>query len=172
MDNISEQLVKINKTPKHYFLLSSIWFGAFFLVFISVLIGLNIPNFVSLAFLLCVGVMYGAYKLAAMLNVEYEYIVVNRDFDVDKIIAQSSRKRLVSIKLNQVSEFGKLTSEKAKKLEARHFDQKFICCNAGDEAYYLTYKHPKKGSILLVVAMNERTKTEALKTIPRTVVSD
>ncbi|MBQ3088828.1 MAG: hypothetical protein IJC36_04250 [Clostridia bacterium] len=172
MDNISEQLVKINKTPKDYFLLGSIWAAAFILVFIFVYLGLNIPTFVSLLFILCVAVMYGAYKLANMLNIEYEYIIVNRDLDIDKIIAKSSRKRLVSVKLNEVSEFGKLSAEKSKKLEARHFDQKFICCNPGSDAYYLTYKHAKKGSILLVLAMNERTKTEALKAIPRTVVSD
>ncbi len=172
MDNISEQLVKINKTSKDYFILGSIWVGAFLLVFISVWFGMQVPTFISLLFLICVGVMYGATKLASRLNIEYEYIVVNRDLDIDKIISKSSRKRLVSIKLNEVLDFGKLSPEKAKKLDTRHFDQKFICCNPGDEAYYLTYKHVKKGMILLVLAMNERTKTEALKTIPRTVISD
>lgn len=171
MDNISEQLVKINKTPKEYFLLGLIWLTAFVFVFFTVLVGLNSPLF-SLMFLLCIGIMYGAYKLSGLLNVEYEYIVVNRDMDIDKIVAKSSRKRIVSIKLNEVSDFGKYTPEKAKKLEVRHFDQKFICCNASDDAYYLTYKHSKKGTILLVLAMNERTKTEALKAIPRTVISD
>lgn len=172
MDNISEQLVKINKTPKDYFLLGSIWVGAFLLVFISILFGLKVPTFISLLFLVCIGIMYGASKLAAKLNVEYEYIVVNRDLDIDKIISKSSRKRIVSVKLNEVLEFSKLSPEKAKKLDNRHFDAKFICCNPGDDAYYLTYKHSKKGMILLVLAMNERTKTEALKTIPRTVVSE
>lgn len=172
MDNISEQLVKINKTPKDCFLLGLIWVSAFVLVFISIFLGLKIPSFFSLMFLLCVGIMYGAYRLAGLINVEYEYIVVNRDMDIDKIIAKSSRKRIVSIKLNEVQDFGKFTPEKAKKIEARHFDQKFICCNSKQEAYYLTYKHSKKGMILLVLAMNERTKTEALKAIPRTVISD
>ena len=171
MDNISEQLVKINKTPRDLFLAGSIWVGAFLLVFLFVLFGLNNPAFFTLLFLLCIGVIFGAYKLSKMLNVEYEYIVVNRDLDIDKITAQSSRKRLVSIKLNEVSEFGEFTAQKAQKLANRHFDEKFICCNPGDAAHYLTYKHPKKGMVLLVIAMNERTKTEALKSIPRTVIS-
>ena len=170
MDNISEQLVKIQKTPKDLFLLGSIWLGAFFLVFILVFFGLRNSAFLSLLFILCIGVIFGAFKLSKMLNVEYEYIVVNRDLDIDKITAQSSRKRIVSIKLNEVSEFGEFTAAKAQSLANRRFDERFICCNAGDTAYYLTYKHPKKGMVLLVVAMNERTKSEALKSIPRTVI--
>lgn len=172
MDNISEQLVKINKTPKDYFLLGSIWVGAFVLIFCFVLLGLNLPTVISFCFLFCVVVMYGAYKLSSLLNIEYEYIVINRDLDVDKITAKSSRKRIVSIKLNEVLEFGKFTVQNAEKLATKHFDQKFICCNAEDEAYYFTYKHAKKGMVLLVIAMNERTKTEALKSIPRTVISN
>ncbi len=171
MDNISEQLVKINKTPKDLFLSGAIWVGSFLLVFLLVLFGLSNPAFFSLLVLLCVGVIFGAYKLSKMLNIEYEYIVINRDLDIDKITAQSSRKRLVSIKLNEVSDFGEFTAEKAQSLANRHFDEKFICCNQGDNAQYLTYKHPKKGMVLLVIAMNERTKTEALKSIPRTVIS-
>jgi len=172
MDNISEQLIKINKTPKEYFLLGSIWVGAFLIVFCLVLIGLKMPTFFSVLLVLCAGAMYGAHKLSGLLNLEYEYIVINRDLDIDKITAKSSRKRIVSVKLNEVQDFGKFTVQKAEKLATRHFDQKFICCNATDEAYYLTYKHSKKGMILLVIAMNERTKTEALKSIPRTVISD
>lgn len=171
MDNISEQLVKINKTPKDLFLAGSIWLGAFFLVFIFVLFGLSNPAFMGILILFSLAVIFGAYKLYSMLSIEYEYIVINRDLDIDKITAQSSRKRLVSIKLNEVLEFGEFTAERAQKLANRHFDERFICCNSGDAAHYLTYKHPKKGMVLLVIAMNERTKNEALKSIPRTVIS-
>ena len=171
MDNISEQLVRINKTPKDLFLAGSIWVCAFFLVFLFVVFGLNNSYFLGFMILFSVGVIFGAYKLSKMLNIEYEYIVINRDLDIDKITAQSSRKRLVSIKLNEVLEFGEFTVQTAQKLANRHFDEKFICCNPGEAAHYLTYKHPKKGMVLLVIAMNERTKTEALKSIPRTVIS-
>jgi hypothetical protein len=170
MDNISEQLVKINKTPKDYCLLGIIWLVAFALVFFFVLMG-RVTAFSTFGYLFAVGIIYGAFKLSKFFNVEYEYIVVNRDLDVDKITAQSSRKRMVSIKLNEVLDFGEFTPAKAQSLAKRHFDEKFICCNANDNAHYLTYKHPKKGMVLLVIAMNERTKAEALKSIPRTVIS-
>ena len=170
MDNISEQLVKINKKPKDYFLLGTIWVVAFVLVFFFVLFG-RATAFPAFAYLIAIGIVYGAFKLSKQFNVEYEYIVVNRDLDIDKITAQSSRKRIVSIKLNEVLDFGEFTSAKAQSLANRHFDERFICCNAKDNAYYLTYKHPKKGMVLLVISMNERTKTEVLKSIPRAVIS-
>lgn len=167
MDNISEQLVKIQKKPKDYILMGGIWFLAFILVFVLVLACLNFASLLGIVVVLIAAVIFGAYKLSAMLNVEYEYIVVNHDMDVDKIVAQSNRKRIVSIKLNEVQECGYYTKEKIAALEHRNFDQKFICCDPDDESYYLIYKHPKKGLVLLVIAMNERTKEEAFKSIPR-----
>lgn len=172
MDNISEQLVKIEKTPKDNFLLCGIWFAAFILVFVFVLISLRISSLIGFLFLFIAGVIYGAFKLSNMLKKEYEYIVVNRDMDIDKIIAQSSRKRMVNIKLNEVQEYGMLTVEKTRKLKNKHFDAKYICCNPSDEAQYLIYKHPKKGLILVVLAMNEETKNQAEKAIPRIVKAD
>ena len=50
MDNISEQLVKINKTPKDYFLLGGIWVAAFFIVFLFVLLGFKMPSFFGILF--------------------------------------------------------------------------------------------------------------------------
>ena len=88
MDNISEQLIKINKTPKEYFMLGLIWLAAFLLVFIFVLFGLG-TAFGGLTILLSIGIIYGAFRLSKMLSIEYEYIVVNRDLDIDKITSKS-----------------------------------------------------------------------------------
>lgn len=167
MDNISEQLVKIKKTSKDAVLTIGIWVVAFLLVYCLVSVGLNIPNLFAFAMLFAVGAIYGAFKVTKLLDIEYEYIVVNRDMDIDKITAKSSRKRIVSVKLSEVQEFGLLTESKAKYFEQKNFDEKFLCCNADDEIYYMVYKHPKKGLVLIMLAMNERTKAEALKSIPK-----
>ena len=166
MDSISEQLVKIKKTSKEVVLTVLIWVLAFLVVYGLVTIGLKIANLFMYMVLLAVGAIYLAFRLTKMFDVEYEYIVVNRDMDIDKITAKSSRKRMVTVKLNEVQEFGLLTNSKAKSLESKNFDQRFMCCNPDDEIYYMVYKHPKKGLVLIMLAMNERTKTEALKSIP------
>mgnify|MGYP006359598187 FL=1 len=167
MDNISEQLVKIRKTTKDTIFTVGIWALAFLLVYCLVSVGLNLPNLFAFAILFALGVIYGAFKLTKLLDIEYEYIVVNRDMDIDKITAKSSRKRIVSVKLTEVQEFGLLTESKIKAFEHKNFDERFLCCNANDEIYYMIYKHPKKGLVLIMLAMNERTKTEALKSIPK-----
>ena len=166
MDNISEQLVKVRKTSKDLICTVGIWALAFLLVYLLVIIGLN-TTFFPFMLLFAMGVIYGALKLTKLFDIEYEYIVVNRDMDIDKITAKSSRKRMVSIKLAEVQEFGLLTESKAKAFENKNFNERFLCCNADDEIYYMVYKHPKKGLVLIMLAMNERTKTEALKSIPK-----
>ena len=44
-----------------------------------------------------VGSLWGGWTLLKRQNLEFEYIVTNGILDVDKIIAKSSRKRLVSV---------------------------------------------------------------------------
>lgn len=169
MDSFCEQLIKIRRTAKDYALLGLIWGGAFLLVYILVLLSFTYSALIGFLILLIFGVMYGAGKLSKRLSIEYEYIVVNQDLDIDKIIGKSSRKRLVSLKLNELEGIGRYDGQAKAKLASRHFDETFFCCNREDEAVYLIGKHPKKGMVLLVAAMNERTLTEALKAVPRAI---
>ena len=166
MDVFFEQLITIKKDIKTYLAYIGIAISAILLMTVSLMLSRGLA--VIVIFL----VFWGAYKLYSMFNIEYEYIITNSTMDIDKITARSSRKRIVSIKLNEVEEFGVYSQQKANALANRNFSCRFICCNSGDEAYYLTYNHPKKGMILLILAMNERTKSEAMKTIPRIALSD
>ncbi len=168
MDSICEQLIKIKKTVKEHALLALIWIVAFLVVYIFVLLSLKYVSFMGLIIIASFGVFYGAAQLTKRLSIEYEYIFVNHDMDIDKIIGKSSRKRMVSIKLNEVERFGAYDDEAKAKLASMNFDAKFICCNADDEADYIIVRHVKKGLLLIVVAFNERSKEAALKFIPRT----
>lgn len=167
MDIFCEQLIKIRKTAKDYTFITLIWVAAAALVYILVLLSRVYAAFMSILLLAAVGVIYGAFKLVSLLSIEYEYIVVNRDLDVDKITAKSSRKRMVSIKLNEVEAYGAYDEAAKAKLQNRTFDARFICCNPDDPATYLVVRHAKKGLVLVVLSMNERTETEVLKSIPR-----
>ncbi len=169
MDIFCEQLIKIRKTAKDYAFSVLIWLAAFVLVFVLVLLSRIYAAFMGILLLVAVGIIYGAFKLVSLLSIEYEYIVVNRDLDIDKITAKSSRKRMVSVKLNEVEDYGEYDDAAKAKLANRNFDGKFICCNADDSAKYLVVRHAKKGLLLVVIAANERTETEMLKSIPRMV---
>jgi hypothetical protein len=167
MDSICEQLIKIKKTIKEHALLTLIWVAAFALVYILVWLSLKYVSLMGLIIIASFGVFYGAAQLSKRLSVEYEYIFVNNYMDIDKIIGKSSRKRMVSIKLNEVEQFGVYDDSAKAKFASRNFDAKFICCNADDEANYLVVRHAKKGLILIVVAFNQRSKDAALKFIPK-----
>ena len=118
----------------------------------------------AIVFLIIVGVIYASYKLIMMLSVEFEYIFVNGDLDVDKIVAKASRKRVVSIKCSEVEKFGEYKGQPA----PSSVKQTFICCNPDSEGQiYLIAKDRNHGQIMLVMAPDERIR-EAIETaVPR-----
>ena len=167
MDSFCEQLVKIKKTGLYYALTGLIWVVAFLITYITVFISLRISSLIGFFILIIFGIYYLAVKLTKMLNIEFEYIIVNHDMDIDKITAKSSRKRVLSINLLEIQEYGNYNDEAVKRLSRKNFDKKFICCNLSDSCSYFVYKHPKKGLLLIVTEMNDKLIGEAEKSIPR-----
>lgn len=53
-------------------------------------------------FLIIVAVWYGAMRLKAKTNVEYEYILTNSILDVDRIVDQQKRKRVISVDFKNI----------------------------------------------------------------------
>lgn len=170
MDSFYEHLIAMRHTKKDIAFKVLIWLAAFLLVFILVNIALSIPALMGFVVIIAVGVFYGATLLSKRLDIEYEAIVVNRDMDIDKIIAKSSRKRMVSIKLTEVEEYGNFNESTKNNLSNRKFDFSLVCCNSGEEARYLVYRHPKKGVCFIVIEYNEKLENEILKSVSRTVV--
>ena len=74
------------------------------------------------------------------MNVEFEYVLTNGDIDVDKIIAQRKRKRLVSVKCSSFEELGKY---KAAEHQNKTYQTKLmVCSNPEDpEVWYLSLIH-------------------------------
>jgi hypothetical protein len=170
MESFYEYLIKIRHTVKERLLVALIWISAFFLTYLVVSYALGNPAFLGVIVLFIAGILYGANKLARLFDIEYEMIVVNKDLDVDKIIAKSSRKRMITVKLDKVDEYGEYTLDAAKALNGRKFDFKIVCANPDDKSAYVIYKHPNKGLALVVFAVNERLEAEVLKSVPRIVV--
>ena len=53
-------------------------------------------------------VWYGVYRLCNSRSVEYEYIVINNNLDIDKIMAKKTRKRLISVDIKNATLMAKL----------------------------------------------------------------
>ena len=64
----------------------------------------------QLGLLLAAAAIYGAYWLFQRLNKEFEYIYTNGEVDIDVIFGRTSRKRLITIKANQVEIMSKFDS--------------------------------------------------------------
>ncbi len=160
-DVFFEQIVGIKKTGINYLAFAGIWLLA--LIIIAALLLFPILGAINL--LVIFGVGYGAYKLSSLLNIEYEYIITNGTFDVDKIINRSSRKRIHSFELEAVSEIGKFNPKAALNKDKKTVT---IACNPNDEnAYYLIAPNRGTGQIYLVFSPDDKMKTAILKFIPK-----
>ena len=166
MDVFAEQIVKIKRTAKDYLTIVIIWLAAallvgamFFLMDLSAGL-LSVPVVVGIVFIL-----WGAVKLTSLTYVEYEYIFTNRDFDVDKIVAKSSRNRVLSFKVPSVQKYAKYTPE-------MHIPQSvskvyYACDKASTNAMYIIVPVAKEGTVMLVFEPNERLAKALEENLPR-----
>lgn len=160
MDTFNEQIVKINHGAKNISLKILLWGAALFLSFVTFLF---IKYLSTLAILIVGGLFYGAFKLSSRLNVEYEYILTNGELDVDKIIAQSTRRRMVTLKCSDIEKVGKYQ-------EGMKTHGKFLmCANPSDNAFYVLARDTKNEAVCLVMEPNEKMKNGIKGYLPRII---
>lgn len=163
MDTFFEQIVSVKRTGAQIAGVIGIMLAAVVLIFGAYM--LMMTGLVPIAFLLVCGICWGAYKLIMRSSIEYEYIFTNGDLDVDKIIARSSRKRIVSINCSKVERYGKYNpaarvSDSVKKV--------YIMCDPTDEnAKFLIAPNKNEGMVMIVFAPDERVGGAIEKAIPR-----
>lgn len=132
-------------------------FGLFFILLFTVLRAFGL--------LIAAGCAYGGWWLMTRHFVEYEYIITNRDLDIDKIMNQSSRKRLCTIDLKKVTEMGKF----AEGISASE-NETLVKASANSseyEDYYLRFEHKSLGKCLLVFTPSEEMMEIIKQQLPR-----
>ena len=97
MDIFCEYMIKRKKGAKEIGITAGLIFAA---IFVSLLLIVFLRQY-SFAFI-C-GVWYGAWWLIRRTDKEFEYILTSAILDIDKIMAKSSRKRILSIDLKEIS---------------------------------------------------------------------
>jgi len=93
-DLYSELLVKKDKTAKD----SLLKYGLIVLTVLAVFAGLIIT---SLALIIAVALGIACYFVIPKTDVEYEYLFINGDFDIDMIMSKTKRKKVKSFKLSE-----------------------------------------------------------------------
>ena len=164
MDTFFEQIIPMRKSGKAIAGVIGIWFLAFILTAILLLF----PILGSLNLLVIAGIIFGAFKLSTLFNVEYEYIITNGTLDVDKITNRSSRKRVLSLELPQTSRLEKFNPHMLQTINAK---QVVIACNSGDDAYLLVSEKEGKGASYLVFAPDERLRSAIVKFVPKFIAN-
>lgn len=159
MDTFFEQIVYVGRSGKKTALLVLIW-----LLCIALSVGAFwFFGLMPLSVLIIAGIIYGAYKLTSLFYVEYEYIVTNGSFDIDKIIAKSSRKRVISLELSEVDGI-----ERYNPAANDVCDFKLVACNENAAgAYKMTVVGKENKKTVIVFAPDERIKGAMTKFLPR-----
>lgn len=173
-DVFIECLVKRKNSLKINALRFLVIFGAILLSFILFYCGLLLPGISFIFMLLVVGVIYGAWYLFGSFKVEYEYIVTNGEMDVDKIMAQRKRKRLVTINLRDIEIMAPMGGQHKREFENQSIKTTIDASISPDSqgAYFIVTNHPKNGMMRLVFNPDERIIKSAKTFSPRKVFTD
>lgn len=168
MDTFVEQLVKKKKSAGQILAIIGIVLAAVLLLALSVLF---IGMVRAFAAFIIVGVFYGAWYLLTAQNIEYEYCVTNGDIDIDRIVAQRKRQRIVSVSGKKVESAGRYVPEK---WAGRQMDRTVIAAPSDheDNLYYFTYHSKKRGHTLVVFQPDDRVKDSFYEGLPKLVQLD
>lgn len=168
MDTFFEQIVALKKNGKTVAAFVGIWFAALLLCFLAFMFSGYIG---SIFILVIAGVIYCAFRLSGNLNIEYEYILTNGIFDIDKIVNKSSRKRLLSFNLSNVSYVGKFNSDTFSVNNINPKNVVFATDKNNDDVYFLIFEKSGDGAGYLVFSPNEKMKPAISKFLPKFIAN-
>ncbi len=160
MDTFVEQIIVKKKGPKEIAVIT----GTIVLAVILVFVLLWFFNVFSLVFDILI--VYGAWWLITGQNIEYEYSVTNGDIDIDQIIAQRKRKRVVSVAGSKIETAGPYNPAE---FAGRSFDRTVVAAPSETEpgVWYFTYRSKKNGNTLVVFQPDERVMEAFKEALPK-----
>ncbi|MBR1739175.1 MAG: hypothetical protein IJ737_02690 [Ruminococcus sp.] len=166
MDSFKEQILKKNVTQRDKMSKLCIMIASVALAFCFIFLMFMSPRLAVICiFLACMSV-YGGYYLSQNLDIEYEYIFTNGDLDVDKIIAQRRRKRLISIHVNDVTGAG-IADE-----NYNEGDRTLVfaaACDSEKTDYYLETKHKSYGQVSIIFTPDDEMLRLIKTHLPRNI---
>ncbi|MBP3250918.1 MAG: hypothetical protein IJ170_05125 [Ruminococcus sp.] len=169
MDNFAEQLVKKQQTSADRAKLIMIVAGGIILTLLLaigavLMLGRPLISFVGL--IGAAGLGYWTYFSAQSMQVEYEYTFTNGELDIDKIIAKSRRKAMLSVDVSKFTAFGKYNDSLE---ETSDMTVVFATDNIASGEYYADFPHEEYGSTRLVFSPDEKMLSNIKKALPRTL---
>ncbi len=164
MDNYKEQLVKKGKDSSDSLKRLLITIAGIFAASILVFLSLQFLHNIFIGLIFAALVLWGTYYILGGLYTEYEYIFTNGELDIDKIMGQRKRKRLITIDLKSSTAFGKNKSA----YNNSNLTLVDVSCRESDNNYYLDFRHKELGNTRLIFTPNDDMLELVEKSLPRT----
>ena len=171
-DAFYEQLYARKKTIREYGIQALIFIVTIVLSMISFTFCItNIKGFGLIMGFLCICILvYFGYKLFMKLDVEYEYIYLNGEIDIDKIICRSERSRLITAKAVDFEQFGEYNEATKAKVDGMPVNKRIdVRSNKTDKLYYAVFNHREYKKTLLIFEPEERILEDMKRHIQRSV---
>ena len=122
----------------------------------------------GLAAIVVIGVIYFTWYLIKYFDIEYEYIYLNGEIDFDKIIAKTTRNRLITVKAKNVELYGVYDDQAKAKLQNSDIKKVFnFDSGNNNKLYYMTTKDKEFGKTLIIFEPDDRIREDFEKHIPR-----
>lgn len=179
VEGFCEQVVKVKRGTRHV-VYSLLIIAAFLIpiVFLMMLfyasVGNGTPDYFYALFALVLA-MFGVFTMWLVIprinKVEYDYSVLGNKFAVDKVVAQSSRKKKLRVEIKNIEKLAKLTAEN---YPQGKFVKKFDFTGGADvdDIYFAEFRLADKGLCMMLFTPNEKI-LEGMKTqLRREIVID
>lgn len=155
MDRFSEQLIERQGDKKTAFLKGLIVAVDILVISLMTMVTLWSGLIISPLWLLVIaGAIWVASYLWKGLDTEYEYIVTNDDLDIDKISGKRKRKRLISIDLKSVDDFGPYLNETELNPDVTVLAED----GTGIDLWYVFIETESTGRVAIIFNPDERTR--------------
>lgn len=168
MDVFIEKIVKKKSDAKSTALTVLIIVG----VLILSVIGLTFAG--SFGIFIVAGLIYGAWFLITSFQVEYEYSLTNGELDIDTIIAQRKRKRILTIHCKEFEMLAPYNESHKRETETPSLKKKIYACTSLNEEglYFAIFNTTDFGKTLLVFEPDDRMLASFKSYIPRKVMNN
>ena len=159
MDFYTEQIIKKKKGVVEWLIMIATLLGAIAILYIGLIVQ-------SMFLLLLLGVGFAMWYIVSSQNVEFEYCVTNGDIDIDKIVGQRKRTRIVSVKGKKVQTIAPFTPDALAGVKVDRFVMAAPTPTAQGN-WYFTYTSKKSGFTAVVFQPNEKVLRYIHRGLPR-----
>ena len=157
MDSYAEQIVKKVDNGSDNLKRAACLIGSIVVGIIIIVISMKL-RVAIIGAMLGVGAFYGGLYLGTNYDVEYEYLVVNGEIDIDKILAKKRRQKLITVRTGDFTDFGKYSDD------IKSGDETVIWAvgTSADEpqTFYGDFEHPTYGKCRLLFSPNVKVLRE------------